>query len=140
MGNGGEIYIFDMGKSTKIVDLARKMIKLSGLTLGKDIQIVFTGLRPGEKIYEELLNDEENTLPTHHSKIMIGKVRTYDFAEVESNTKELINLYQSQDMMKIVTKMKIIVPEFKSKNSIYESLDNDVRLPDSSDLEKMLLQ
>jgi FlaA1/EpsC-like NDP-sugar epimerase len=129
-----------MGKSTKIVDLARKMIKLSGLTLGKDIQIVFTGLRPGEKIYEELLNDEENTLPTHHSKIMIGKVRTYDFAEVESNTKELINLYQSQDMMKIVTKMKIIVPEFKSKNSIYESLDNDVRLPDSSDLEKMLLQ
>jgi FlaA1/EpsC-like NDP-sugar epimerase len=116
------------------------MIKLSGLTLGKDIQIVFTGLRPGEKIYEELLNDEENTLPTHHSKIMIGKVRTYDFAEVESNTKELINLYQSQDMMKIVTKMKIIVPEFKSKNSIYESLDNDVRLPDSSDLEKMLLQ
>jgi hypothetical protein len=71
---------------------------------------------------------------------MIGKVRTYDFAEVESNTKELINLYQSQDMMKIVTKMKIIVPEFKSKNSIYESLDNDVRLPDSSDLEKMLLQ
>jgi FlaA1/EpsC-like NDP-sugar epimerase len=140
MGKGGEIYIFDMGKSTKIVDLARKMIKLSGLTLGKDIQIVFTGLRPGEKIYEELLNDEENTLPTHHSKIMIGKVRTYDFAEVESNTKELINLYQSQDMMKIVTKMKIIVPEFKSKNSIYESLDNDVRLPDSSDLEKMLLQ
>jgi FlaA1/EpsC-like NDP-sugar epimerase len=140
MGNGGEIYIFDMGKSTKIVDLARKMIKLSGLTLGKDIQIVFTGLRPGEKIYEELLNDEENTLPTHHSKIMIGKVRTYDFAEVESNTKELINLYQSQDMMKIVTKMKSIVPEFKSKNSIYESLDNDVRLPDSSDLEKMLLQ
>ncbi|MFY8109169.1 MAG: polysaccharide biosynthesis protein [Bacteroidia bacterium] len=140
MGNGGEIYIFDMGKSTKIVDLARKMIKLSGLTLGKDIQIVFTGLRPGEKIYEELLNDEENTLPTHHSKIMIGKVRTYDFAEVESNTKELINLYQTQDMMKIVTKMKTIVPEFKSKNSIYESLDNDVRLPDSSDLEKMLLQ
>ncbi len=140
MGNGGEIYIFDMGKSTKIVDLARKMIKLSGLTLGKDIQIVFTGLRPGEKIYEELLNDEENTLPTHHSKIMIGKVRTYDFAEVEANTKELINLYQSQDMMKIVTKMKNIVPEFKSKNSIYESLDNDVRLPDSSDLEKMLLQ
>ncbi|MFY8022335.1 MAG: polysaccharide biosynthesis protein, partial [Bacteroidia bacterium] len=140
MGNGGEIYIFDMGKSTKIVDLARKMIKLSGLTLGKDIQIVFTGLRPGEKIYEELLNDEENTLPTHHSKIMIGKVRTYDFKEVESNINELIGLYQSQDMMKIVSKMKGIVPEFKSKNSIYESLDNDVKLPDSSDLEKMLLQ
>ena len=140
MGNGGEIYIFDMGKSTKIVDLARKMIKLSGLTLGKDIQIVFTGLRPGEKIYEELLNDEENTLPTHHAKIMIGKVRTYDFKEVETNINELIGLYQSQDMMKIVSKMKNIVPEFKSKNSIYESLDNDVRLPDSSDLEKMLLQ
>jgi FlaA1/EpsC-like NDP-sugar epimerase len=140
MGNGGEIYIFDMGKSTKIVDLARKMIKLSGLTLGKDIQIVFTGLRPGEKIYEELLNDEENTLPTHHSKIMIGKVRTYDFREVESNLVDLISLYQTQDMMKIVSKMKTIVPEFKSKNSIYESLDNDVRLPDSSDLEKMLMQ
>ncbi|MCA0426837.1 MAG: polysaccharide biosynthesis protein [Bacteroidetes bacterium] len=139
MGNGGEIFIFDMGKSTKIVDLAKKMIKLSGLTLGKDIQIVFTGLRPGEKIYEELLNDEENTMPTHHPKIMIGKVRKYDFNEVEKNTYELIDMYRNQDMMRIVGKMKEIVPEFKSKNSIYESLDADVQLPDSSDLAKMLL-
>jgi FlaA1/EpsC-like NDP-sugar epimerase len=83
MGNGGEIYIFDMGKSIRIADLAKKMVKLSGLTLGKDIQIVFTGLRPGEKIYEELLADKETTLPTHHDKIMIAKVREYDFNEFE---------------------------------------------------------
>src|SRR5699024_5231216 len=83
MGKGGEIFIFDMGKSIKIVDLAKKMVKLSGLTLGRDIQIVFTGLRPGEKIKEELLNDSENTIATHHPKIMIAKVRTYDFHTVK---------------------------------------------------------
>lgn len=139
MGRGGEIYIFDMGKSTKIVDLARKMVKLSGLTLGKDIQIVYTGLRPGEKIYEELLNDQENSLPTHHDKIMIGKVRSYDFDDIKKCISELIEAYSTQDGMLMVSKMKKIVPEFKSKNSIFESLDNDVQLPDSSDLERMLL-
>jgi len=123
MGQGGEIFIFDMGNSTKIIDLAKKMVKLSGLTLGKDIQIIYTGLRPGEKIYEELLNDGENALPTHHHKIMIGKVRQYHFESVSTQINELIDLYKNQNMMEIVSKMKQIVPEFKSKNSIYEQLD-----------------
>ncbi|OYU95739.1 MAG: polysaccharide biosynthesis protein [Bacteroidetes bacterium B1(2017)] len=140
MGKGGEIFIFDMGKSTKIVDLAKKMVKLSGLTLGKDIQIVYSGLRPGEKIFEELLNDQENSLPTHHEKIMIGKVRSYDFLEVKSLISDLIETYNSQDNMVIVGKMKRMVPEFKSKNSIFESLDNDVTLPNSNDLQQMLMQ
>ena len=116
------------------------MVKLSGLTLGKDIQIVYTGLRPGEKIFEELLNDQENTLPTHHEKIMIGKVRLYQFEATKTAILDLINTYSSQDNMLIVGKMKKIVPEFKSKNSIFESLDADVMLPNSSDLQKMLLQ
>ena len=140
MGQGGEIFIFDMGKSTKIVDLARKMVKLSGLTLGKDIQIVYTGLRPGEKIFEELLNDNENTLPTHHDKIMIGKVRQYDFEKVNESLIALIDSYNTQDNLLIVAKMKAIVPEFLSKNSIFESLDNNVKLPDSSDLQELLMK
>jgi FlaA1/EpsC-like NDP-sugar epimerase len=140
MGKGGEIFIFDMGKSTRIVDLAKKMVKLSGLTLGKDIQIVYSGLRPGEKIFEELLNDQENSLPTHHEKIMIGKVRTYDFNNVSKQITELIELYNSQENMVIVGKMKEIVPEFLSKNSIFESLDNNVKLPNSDDLKQMLMQ
>jgi FlaA1/EpsC-like NDP-sugar epimerase len=140
MGKGGEIFIFDMGKSTKIVDLAKKMVKLSGLTLGKDIQIIYTGLRPGEKIFEELLNDQENSLQTHHEKIMIGQVREYDYLETKSKIEDLIESYSFQDNMLIVGKMKKLVPEFKSKNSIFESLDNDVTLPNSNDLQKMLLQ
>jgi FlaA1/EpsC-like NDP-sugar epimerase len=140
MGQGGEIFIFNMGKSTKIVDLARKMVKLSGLTLGKDIQIVYTGLRPGEKIFEELLNDNENTLPTHHEKIMIGKVRQYDFEKVNESLSALIDSYNTQDNLLIVAKMKAIVPEFLSKNSIFESLDNNVKLPNSSDLQELLMK
>ncbi len=140
MGKGGEIFIFDMGKSTKIVDLAKKMVKLSGLILGKDIQIIYTGLRPGEKIFEELLNDQENSLQTHHEKIMIGQVREYDYLETKSKIEDLIESYSLQDNMLIVGKMKKLVPEFKSKNSIFESLDNDVTLPNSNDLQKMLLQ
>ncbi|MDZ4667961.1 MAG: nucleoside-diphosphate sugar epimerase/dehydratase [bacterium] len=140
MGKGGEIFIFDMGKSTRIVDLAKKMVKLSGLVIGKDIQIVYSGLRPGEKIFEELLNDKENSLPTHHEKIMIGKVRTYDFGEVNRRLNELVESYNCQDNMVIVAKMKAIVPEFLSKNSIFESLDNNVQLPNSSDLKEMLMQ
>jgi FlaA1/EpsC-like NDP-sugar epimerase len=124
MGKGGEIYIFDMGKSVKIIDLARKMIKLSGLTLGQDIQIVFTGLRPGEKIKEELLADQENTLPTYHPKIMVGRVRTYDFLQAAKEIDDLLELYTQQNDELVVRKMKLIVPEFLSQNSRFESLDN----------------
>ncbi len=123
MGSGGEVFIFDMGKSVKIIDLAEKMIKLSGLTLGKDIQIVFSGLRPGEKIYEELLNDSEKTLPTHHSKIMIAKVREYDYKVIEKDISELTGLFDAQNNEAIVRKMKEIVPEYVSNNSVYEKLD-----------------
>ncbi len=122
-GGGGEIFIFDMGKSIKIKDLASKMIKLSGLEEGTDIQIVYTGLRPGEKLYEELLNDEENTLPTHHSQIMIAKVRPNDFKQVSAQIAELVKGIENFDNYYLVKKMKEIVPEYKSNNSIYESLD-----------------
>ncbi len=124
MGNGGEIFIFDMGKSVKIVDLAKKMIKLSNLTLGKDIQIVYTGLRPGEKLYEELLNNKENTLPTHHPKIMIAKVRENDQDLINSQINLLIDLLGNQENFEIVKQMKILVPEYLSQNSVYEKLDN----------------
>jgi FlaA1/EpsC-like NDP-sugar epimerase len=123
MGAGGEIFIFDMGKSVKIVDLAKKMIKLSGLQLGKDIQISFTGLRPGEKLYEELLADKENTMPTHHSQIMIAKVREYKFEEVSHQISDLLQLVVGKNNMKIVNQMKNIIPEFISQNSVYEQLD-----------------
>jgi len=128
MGKGGEIFIFDMGKSVKIVNLAKKMVQLSGLQLGKDIQISFTGLRPGEKLYEELLNDKENTLPTHHPQIMIGKVKKYELAAVENEISELIILAHTQEEFDIVSKMKKMVPEFTSQNSKYEELDvNEVK-------------
>lgn len=123
MGKGGEIFVFDMGKSIKIVDLARKMISLSGLKENTDIKITYTGLRPGEKLYEELLASNENTMPTHHKQILIGKVRQYTFSDVESFINELIELFNTQDNKRIVAKMKDIVPEFVSNNSIYESLD-----------------
>lgn len=123
MGNGGEIYIFDMGRPVKIAELAKKMIQLSGLTLGKDIQITYTGLRPGEKLYEELLTKKENTLPTHHSKIMIAKVKEYEFDSIAEDIKELIGLFDTQNNEAIVTKMKMIVPEFISNNSIFQKLD-----------------
>lgn len=123
MGKGGEIFIFDMGKSIRIVDLAKNMIRLSGLTLGKDIQIVFTGLRKGEKIYEELLADKETTLPTHHPKIMIAKVREYDFETIEKDINELIDLFKTQDNDIIVKKLKSIIPEYISANSYYQKLD-----------------
>ena len=131
MGRGGEIYVFDMGDSVKIVDLARKMISLSGFKVGQDIQIVYTGLRPGEKIREELLNNKEKTLPTHHSKIMIGKVREYPFELIEMEVKEILDIPCSFEEKKLVRKMKSIVPEFLSNNSIYEELD---KIPFSSEL------
>jgi len=123
MGKGGEIYIFDMGQSVKIADLAKKMIKLSGMELGKDISIVFTGLRPGEKLYEELLADKENTVPTHHPKIMIAKVRKYEHEEVDREITELLGLFDEQNNQQIVLKMKSMVPEFVSNNSEFEALD-----------------
>ena len=125
IGNGGEIYVFDMGESVKIVDLAKKMIKLSGLELGKDIQIVYTGLRPGVKLYEELLNNEENTLPTHHDQIMVARVQKYDYESINEKITTLIDLFNTQDNFAIVALMKSMVPEFISKNSIYEKLDAD---------------
>ena len=122
MGKGGEIFVFDMGESVKIIDLAKKMIQLSGLELGKDIQIQFTGLRPGEKLYEELLAKDEDTLPTHHPQILIAKTREEDVSQIE-RVQELVNLFCSQDNEAIVKKMKDIVPEFISNNSHYEKLD-----------------
>ncbi|MDP1745816.1 MAG: nucleoside-diphosphate sugar epimerase/dehydratase [Bacteroidota bacterium] len=123
MGKGCEIFIFDMGQSIRIVDLAKKMIKLSGLVLDKDISITYTGLRPGEKLYEELLADHENTLPTHHKQIMVARVKEYDFDEITNTVNELISLFDKQDNKLIVKKMKLLVPEFKSNNSVYEALD-----------------
>ncbi len=125
-GNGGKIFIFDMGESIKISNLAKKMIQLSGLKLGEDIQIKYTGLRPGEKLFEELLNDKENTIPTHHPQIMIAKVQPQDFKVVAKNIEELILLNKNHNNEATVRKMKKIVPEFISKNSLYEVLDSDV--------------
>jgi FlaA1/EpsC-like NDP-sugar epimerase len=124
IGKDGEIFIFNMGNSVKIVDLAKKMIKLSGLTLGRDIQIKFTGLRPGEKLYEELLNKEENTLPTHHPMILIAKVKEYCLDAVTKDITDLILMVKTQSNFDIVKKMKEIVPEYKSQNSVYEQLDS----------------
>lgn len=129
MGEGGEIYIFDMGKSVKIIELAKKMIRLSGLIPNQDISIEYSGLRPGEKLYEELLNDMENTTPTHHEKIMIARVREYDFTEIDRQIEELIQLSTHSKDRQVVIKMKEIVPEFKSNNSIYEELDIHVEMP-----------
>ena len=123
IGQGGEIFIFDMGKPLKILDLAKKMIQLSGLTLGKDIMIRFTGLRPGEKLYEELLNVNENTLPTHHPLIMIARVREYSLQQVIQEINELTGMLPNGSNLEIVKKMKQIVPEFKSQNSVFEQLD-----------------
>jgi len=125
MGTGGEIFIFDMGEPVKITDLALKMIKLAGLQPEKDIKIVYTGLRPGEKLYEELLNAGERTMPTHHPKIKIAQVITYPYEAVATDIEELIQLNKNQDDEAIVNKMKEIVPEFISKNSQYEYLDNN---------------
>lgn len=124
MGKGGEIFIFDMGKSVRIVELAKKMIRLSGLIPNKDIAIEFSGLRPGEKLYEELLNDSELTISTHHEKIMVAKVREYSFHNVKKDVDELIHLSSGFNDRQVVSKMKQIVPEFKSNNSIYEELDS----------------
>ena len=120
MGNGGEIYIFDMGEPVRIADMAKRMIKLSG---AKNVKIEYSGLRYGEKLYEELLSDMEQTKPTHHPKIRIAAVREYDFEEARQNEDELYQLSFTYDAMAVVKKMKQIVPEFKSNHSRYEVLD-----------------
>ena len=120
-GNGGEIFVFDMGKPVKIADLAKRMIKLSG---AKNVEIKFTGLRPGEKLYEEVLNELEGTKPTFHEKIRIAEVREYDYDAVCKDIDELIDISKDYDDMATVKKMKAIVPEYKSNNSVYEQLDH----------------
>ncbi|GAB4452694.1 MAG: nucleoside-diphosphate sugar epimerase/dehydratase [Bacteroidia bacterium] len=123
MGKGGEIFVFDMGKPVKILDLAIKMIRLSGLKENQDIKIEFSGLRPGEKLYEEVLADAETTMPTHHPKILIGKVREYDFNIVKNEIDNLIKAFDTQNNFEIVKLMKQLVPEFSSKNSVFEKID-----------------
>ena len=127
MGNGGEIFVFDMGQPVAIADLAKKMIRLYGLIPNIDINITYSGLRPGEKLYEELLNDEENTTQTYHDKILIAKVRDVSYELVYQSTVELENILNtSNDEMQLVSKMKELVPEYISNNSIYEKLDASV--------------
>ena len=123
MGNGGEIFVFDMGEPIKILDLAKRMIKLSGFEPNVDIKIVYTGLRPGEKLYEELLSDNAKTLPTHHEKIMISRDPNMSFEEISEKIDEINVISKNEDKVQVVKILKQIVPEFKSNNSIYEVLD-----------------
>ncbi len=123
MGNGGEIFIFDMGEPVKIADLAKRMIELSGLRVDKDIEIKYTGLRPGEKLYEELLSNKENTKETPHEKIRVARVREYAYPEVVEHVDKLVELSLRVEILPMVREMKAFVPEFKSKNSRFESLD-----------------
>ena len=123
LSNGGEIFCFDMGHPVKIADLAKNMIRLAGYEPGKDIEIIYTGLRPGEKLYEELLNQKELTIPTVNEKILVAKVREYDFDAVSTQIQALIEEAQTGKAFPCVQKMKTIVPEYKSKNSVYEQLD-----------------
>lgn len=128
MGKGGEIFIFDMGKPVRIVDMAEKMIKLSGKVPYQDIDIVFTGLRPGEKLTEELLAKKENIMPTHHQKIMKAKVREYNYLEVKNDVEQLIFILIHQNDIDLVSKMKMMVPEYVSNNSVFESLDKKIEV------------
>lgn len=128
MGHGGEIFVFDMGDPVKVDDLAKEMIRLSGLKLGEDIEISYTGLRPGEKLYEELLASKENTLPTHHKKIMIANVRRYNYALVNDKLKSMLLALKMENNQLLVTRMKEVVPEYKSQNSQYAELDKELVL------------
>lgn len=129
MGNGGEVFLFDMGEPVRILDLAKKMIRLAGLIPGKDIELRFTGLRPGEKLFEELLNKEEEVIPTHNKKILIAKVIEYDFERVSTSIEQLIAIARDNKDEEVVKQMKRIVPEFISNNSIYESIDAQMFKP-----------
>jgi len=126
MGNGGEIFIFDMGEAVKIIDLAKKIIRLAGYMPYKDIDIKVVGLRPGEKLYEELLTEKSQTLPTYHEKIMIAKVDTYNYESISSSILELVLIAKNKDKFEIVKKMKEIVPEFLSMNSDFEKFDKKI--------------
>ena len=126
MSNGNDIFVFEMGDPVMIVHLAERMIKLAGYVPGQDIEIKFTGLRPGEKLYEEVLSNEENTIPTDHKKIKIAKVREYDFRKVESDYVHIVDIARQGNVMDTVRRMKMIVPEFKSNNSIFEQLDKEL--------------
>ena len=139
MGNGGEIFIFDMGQPVKIWDLAVRMISLSGLKPGEDIEIVETGLRPGEKLYEELLNEKEHTLATHHKKIMIARVRTYAYEDVCQHLERLEKLVHAGASHDIVAEMKHIVPEFKSNNSIWQKVDSEIGPEDKEKMTEIAL-
>ena len=123
MGKGGEIFIFDMGAPVKIIDLARKMIRLAGLVPERDIKIETIGLRPGEKLYEELLNDNSTTVPTHNSKIMIAKDSCLNQDELFIQIEELIAIANHNNKIELVSKMKDLVPEFVSMNSDFDQLD-----------------
>ncbi len=123
MGQGGEIFVFDMGEPVKILDLAKRMIKLSGFEPDTDIKIVFTGLRPGEKLYEELLSDNTRTLPTHNDKIMVSKDPNMKYIEIEALANQVTKAAVRRDKLEVVRQLKMIVPEFKSNNSIFEVLD-----------------
>ncbi len=125
MGKGGEVYVFDMGEPVKIVDLAKKMVQLSGLKLGADIDIQFTGLRPGEKLYEELLHTSENTIPTYHHKILIAKVVSQDFELMQQSLNHLKYQLGKVDARQLVAYLKKLIPEYISKNSEFESLDSE---------------
>jgi len=120
MGRGGEIFVFDMGQPVRIADMAEKMIRLSGLEPGRDITIAYTGLRPGEKLYEELLASSENTLPTHHPRILIGQVRDQDPRQVLQTVEAIVN---ATDPDQMVRGMKSLVPEYRSHNSVFRNFD-----------------
>ncbi|AXG68986.1 UDP-N-acetyl-alpha-D-glucosamine C6 dehydratase [Kordia sp. SMS9] len=139
MGNGGEIYIFDMGEAVKIIDLAKKIIKLAGFVPNKDIDIKIIGLRPGEKLYEELLNDKSTTLPTYNEKIMIARAEMYDYEVINTNIAELIDSACLYNKVEVVKRMKVLVPEYKSMNSCYEELDKK-ELPPKKDTKTVNLR
>ena len=126
MSDGNQIFVFDMGESVKIDDLARRMIKLAGFTPDKDIMVEYSGLRPGEKLYEEVLSNKENTIPTDHDRIMIAKVRSYDYDDARAVADELEQLSRAVEIPDMVRLMKRTVPEFKSKNSRFEVYDKEI--------------
>ncbi len=125
MSRGNEIFVFDMGESVKIADLAKRMIELAGFEVDKDIHIEYTGLRPGEKLYEEVLSNSENTLPTPHEKIRIAKVREYEYENARQAVEQLEAFALAVDVPSTVRLMKSTVPEFKSQNSRFEEYDKE---------------
>jgi len=129
MGHGGEIYVFNMGEPVRIADLAEKMIRLSGLEPGTDVAITYTGLRPGEKLYEELLATTENTLPTHHPRILIGQVRSASREEVVQFADDMARGLRTVEEMTMVQRMKQLVPEYRSHNSVFSSFDPPAEKP-----------